>query len=85
MQKEFEQYKTMQLQGIKPLDLYLVAIRDGLNYSACIRMLRAIYALSLEEAKIISFQGDTGVEYDSVKEKQAEELLKILDEELGVD
>jgi ribosomal protein L7/L12 len=80
---EFSKYESLKSRGIGALDAYLSAKRDGVDQIASIRMLRAVYGLSLEEAKKVSFQGDTGQTYEEQEGKSIEEFTKILDEFLG--
>lgn len=82
---EFEKYESLRSRGVDALGAYLAAKSAGSDQIMCIRMLRAVYGLSLDEAKKISFMGDTGKAYDEQEGKQVDEFTKILDDELGLD
>ena len=82
---DFSKYVSLKAEKIDPLGLYLAAKKDGLDAFARIRMLREVYEISLDEAKKISFKGDTGEDIDEQKGKHAEDFKNILDDELGLD
>ncbi len=48
---DFSKYETMRDAGASAEDVYLEAARDGLDNITQIRLIRAVYSLSLGEAK----------------------------------
>lgn len=82
---EFSKYESLKSDGVDALGAYLAAKNDGVDQIKNIRMLRTVYGLTLEEAKKISFKGDTGEEYEEQEGQLIEDLTKILDDELGID
>jgi hypothetical protein len=54
----FEIYNRMRREGTSANQAFLQAQKDGLDWSAQIRMLRAVYRLSLEEAKEVMVTAD---------------------------
>lgn len=51
--EEFYLYVSMCLGGATPREVYLQAKTDGLGDISCVRLLRAVFSLSLIEAKEI--------------------------------
>ena len=82
---EFDIYQTMKLQGADALAAYSAAKVAGLDQITSIRMLRTVYSLSLEEAKKISFLGDTGKKLEESNDENAGDYTKIIDDILGTD
>ncbi|GLR12982.1 hypothetical protein GCM10007907_17720 [Chitinimonas prasina] len=82
---QFDEYVEMQAIGVEPLDAYLAARHNSLDQVTSIRMLREVYGLSLDDAKKVSFKGDTGVEYNEQEGTLVAEFTKVLDDELGLD
>lgn len=82
---EFEKYELMRAQGTDAHGAYLLAKNDGLDQIVSIRMLRAVYGLTLDDAKKVCFKVDTGTEYDDENRKLVNEFTQILDDELGLD
>jgi len=65
MDDDFSQYEAAREAGRDPLGAYHAAKAAGLDPFARIRMLRAVYDLSLLAAKDISVRGDTGQDADT--------------------
>jgi hypothetical protein len=82
--EDFSIYNQMQKEGVSPLDAYLYAKKSGIDALKCIRMLRSIYNLSLEEAQRTAFKGDTGQNIEDSSDGNIEEYKNILDDELGL-
>jgi hypothetical protein len=78
---DFTKYASLRRDGTGAEDAYLIAKRDGLDLFGRIRMLRSVYGLSLESAKRISVEADTGESYEDVLAKLADALKEVLDEE----
>ena len=77
---DFTKYASLRVEGGGAADAYLIAKRDGLDLFARIRMLRSVYGLSLESAKRIFVEADTGESYDAVQAKLADALKEVFDE-----
>lgn len=80
MTKQFEKYESRRAQGATALDAYRSAASDGVDQIACIKMLREVFGLSLDEAKKVSFFGDTGESLEAQQGKLVDEFAQILDE-----
>lgn len=85
MTKELDEYIAMQVAGANPLAAYQAARSNGIDQIANIRMLRAVYGLSLHEAKIVAVEGDTGSTYNEHEAALVGVLTKVLDDEFGSD
>jgi hypothetical protein len=53
-----EKYRAMRHVGLKPVEVYQLAKAEGLDFIACIRLLRDVFALNLVEAKEVAVIGD---------------------------
>ncbi len=82
---DFEQYEQLRDTGESSLAVYLRAKDNGVDKLTLIRMLRSVFELSLEEAKKVSFKGDTGVDFKDSATGNVKEYEDILDDELGLD
>jgi len=51
-------YQTMRDQGKKPEEVYIAAKTDGLGQIAAVKLIRALFDLTLSEAKEISIVAD---------------------------
>ena len=80
---DFTKYSSLRVAGTGAADVYLIAKRDGLDLFARIRMLRSVYGLSLESAKRILVEADTGESYEGVQAQLADALKEVLDEAPG--
>jgi methylphosphotriester-DNA--protein-cysteine methyltransferase len=83
--EDLSKYQLLKSNGRDPLSVYLVAKEDGHDPFARIRILRAIFGLTLKEAKSISFQADTGKTLESQERALVDGFVRVLDEELGPD
>lgn len=83
MTNEFGKYESDRAHGATALDAYRSAASEGVDQIACIKMLREVFGLSLDEAKRVSFFGDTGKSLEAQASDLVDEYAQILDEELG--
>jgi hypothetical protein len=73
----------MRDNNIIPIDAYASCRSDGHNQLEGIRMLREVYALSLIEAKKISFEADTGHPANTPQPGLEQQFTDVLDDLLG--
>lgn len=81
---EFRKYIQMRESGEDALAANSQAKKDGLDTLKRIRMLRAVYNLSLKKAQGVIFKEDTGKDIENHPSDDKEEYINILDEELGL-
>lgn len=81
MNDDFSGYEQGRDAGRDPLTAYLAAKGAGLDPFARIRMLRAVYDLSLLEAKDVATWGDTGQDADTHQAGLAADIGSVLDAE----
>lgn len=48
---DFLPFEAMKRNGASPDDAYLAAVREGRDWTFCIRMLRHVFGMSLVEAR----------------------------------
>ena len=78
---DFTKYALLREKGSSAHQAYLIAKSDGLDFAACIRMLRSVYEVPFMDAKEITVQADgLGTSLDDYQEKLIPGLKKILEE-----
>jgi hypothetical protein len=82
MSDDFSKYEAMRNSGSTPEDVYQAAVRDGVDDIARIRLIRAVYSLSLKQAKELMGRAEgLAASLDQYQSQIADELLRQFGEE----
>lgn len=66
----------MKNSGASPGQVFRQAVRDGLDPITRIRMVRAVFSLSLAQAKEVISQAEEGTSLDEQQERIADTILE---------
>lgn len=75
---EFDRYAELRDAGIDPKGAYLVAQENGLGAVESIHMLRQVYSLTIEEAKSVKIETDTGMTLSEYQESLLPDIEAVL-------
>ena len=75
MNDNFLQYESMRDAGSSPEEVYRAATRDGLDSITRIRLIRAVYSLSLREAKEVWVRAEDVAESLTQHQAKAAEVV----------
>ena len=75
MSDDFSQYESMRDAGSSPEEVYRAATRDGLDSITRIRLIRAVYSLSLRQAKEVWVRAEDIAESLVVHEAKTAEVI----------
>jgi len=82
---DLSKYELIKSSGSAPLSVCIAAKNDGHDAVSHIRILRAVFGLTLEEAKRVSVEADTGRTLDSQQRSLIDDVVRVLDEDFGSD
>ena len=75
---EFPRYAELRDTGSGPKEVYLAAKETGLGLVDSIRMLRAVYGLTIADAKGVCVEADTGMTLDEYQESLLPDIDEVL-------
>ena len=81
--EDINKYELLKSSGCDPRSVYLEARNDGHDLVARVRILRAVFGLTLREAKKIGFEADSGKTLESQEQALVDDFVRVIDEELG--
>ena len=81
---EFAKYEAARNAGGTPRDVYLAAMRDGIDAITRIRLIRSVFGLNLAEAKEVAVEAEDGVTLDA-RQRELASAVELLDPNTGDD